>query len=120
MAIQSFERSVASPASARETFEWHVRPGALRRLLPPWDSASVVEGGGPTERLEKGARQTIRVGVGPVGLRWVAEIADLQPERTFFVDRQVSGPFKSWNHRHEVSADGDAPCCGRASEQHPP
>lgn len=106
MATQSFERSVASPASARETFEWHVRPGALRRLLPPWDSASVIEGGGPTERLEKGARQTIRVGVGPVGLRWVAEIADLQPERTFFVDRQVSGPFKSWNHRHEVSADG--------------
>lgn len=106
MGTQSFERTVASPASARETFEWHVRPGALRRLLPPWDSAWVVEGGGPTERLEKGARQTIRVGVGPLGINWVAEISDLQPERTFFIDRQVSGPFKSWIHRHEVSAEG--------------
>ena len=67
---------------------------------PAWSRAAA------RERLEKGARQTIRVGVGPVGIRWVAEIADLQAERTFFVDRQVSGPFKSWNHRHEVSADG--------------
>lgn len=106
MAIKTFQRSTDSPASARETFEWHVRPGALRRLLAPWERARVIEGGGPTERLEKGNRQTIQLGVGPVKLRWVAEIADVQPDKLFFIDRQVSGPFKSWIHRHEIGTKG--------------
>ncbi|MEM9801796.1 MAG: TIGR01777 family oxidoreductase, partial [Planctomycetota bacterium] len=108
MAPQSFERSVDCPVSARETFEWHVRPGALRRLVPPWDNVRVVTGSGPEERLEKGARTTLRVGLGPVGIEWKAEIADLQPEKTFFVDRQLSGPFKSWIHRHEVASRGQS------------
>jgi len=106
MGEQHFERTVACPCAASEAYEWHLRPGALRRLLPPWDSATVESGSGPEERLEKGARTVLRVGVGPIGLRWTAEIADEQPDRTFFVDRQVSGPFRSWVHRHEVSADG--------------
>ena len=110
MAEQHFERVVGCPVPASEAYEWHLRPGALRRLLPPWDSARVVSGSGPEERLEKGARTVLRVGVGPIGLRWTAEIADEQPERTFFVDRQLSGPFKTWVHRHEVSAQGRAEC----------
>ncbi len=107
MSIQTFERTVDSPASALETFEWHVRPGALRRLLPPWDSATVVSGSGPTERLSVGARTTIRVGLGPVGIRWIAEISELDRDATFFVDTQVKGPFKSWDHRHQVETKGE-------------
>lgn len=106
MGEQHFERSVEAPCAAGEAYEWHLRPGALRRLLPPWDSARVVSGSGPEERLEKGARTVLRVGVGPIGLHWTAEIADEQPQKTFFVDRQVSGPFKSWIHRHEISSKG--------------
>ena len=106
MGEQHFERTVEAPCAASEAYEWHLRPGALRRLLPPWDSARVVSGSGPEERLEKGARTVLRVGVGPLGLNWTAEIADEQPQKTFFVDRQVSGPFKSWVHRHEVSTRG--------------
>lgn len=106
MKNETYERSTDLPASAREAFEWHLRPGALRRLMPPWENARVVRGAGPTERLEKGARQTIRLRVGPVSVDWIAEIADVQPDRTFFVDRQVEGPFKTWTHRHVVAADG--------------
>ena len=106
MKTETYERSIDLPASAREAFEWHLRPGALRRLMPPWENARVIAGAGPTERLEKGARQTIRLRIGPVPVRWVAEIADVQPDRTFFVDRQVDGPFHSWTHRHGMSAKG--------------
>ncbi|MFT5734292.1 MAG: hypothetical protein ACI8WY_002973 [Planctomycetota bacterium] len=107
MSPQVFERTVACPASTEETFEWHVRPGALRRLLPPWDNARVKSGSGPEERLEKGARTTIRLGIGPVGIDWVAEIAELDAEARYFVDRSLSGPFKTWVHRHAVeAADG--------------
>lgn len=107
MSIQIFERTVDSPASAQETFEWHVRPGALRRLLPPWDSATVVSGSGPTERLAVGARTTIRVGLGPVGIRWIAEIAELDQGATYFVDTQIKGPFNSWDHRHQIVVKGE-------------
>lgn len=107
MSPQSFERSVHCPVSPEETFQWHVRPGALRRLLPPWDSARVKSGSGPEERLHQGARTTIRLGVGPIGIDWEAEIAELDEVAMYFVDRSLSGPFKSWVHRHQVAPAGD-------------
>ncbi|MEM8709583.1 MAG: TIGR01777 family oxidoreductase [Planctomycetota bacterium] len=107
MSPSTFEKSVTCPVPAEETFAWHVRPGALRRLLPPWDSASVKAGSGPEERLEKGARTTIRVGAGPVGIDWVAEISELDEEATYFVDTSLSGPFKSWVHRHQVTPQSE-------------
>ena len=106
MSPQVFERTVSCPASADEVFQWHVRPGALRRLLPPWDSATVKAGSGPEERLTRGAQTTIRLGVGPFGVDWKAEIAELDEEAKFFIDHSLSGPFKTWVHRHQVTADG--------------
>lgn len=97
-----FQRSVESPVSAHETFQWHVRPGALRRLLPPWDSAEVIDGSGPEERLSRGARTTIRVGPRIGGIKWLAEITELDEANTTFVDTQIKGPFRSWVHRHVV------------------
>ena len=121
MKTETYERATDLPVSAREAFEWHLRPGALRRLMPPWENARVIAGAGPTERLEKGARQTIRLRIGPVPVRWVAEIADVQPDRTFFVDRQVDGPFRSWIHRHDLASRGkDASRLSDSIEYAPP
>ncbi len=107
MSVQAFERTVACPESAGEVFQWHVRPGALRRLLPPWDNATVKVGSGPEERLTQGAQTTIRLGVGPIGIDWKAEIVELNEEGTYFIDHSLSGPFKTWVHRHQVTADGE-------------
>lgn len=106
MAEIEFESSVDCPVSARETFDWHLRPGALRRLLPPWDKVRIASGSGAEERLEKGARTVIEVKTGPIWTAWHAEIADVQADKTFFVDRQLKGPFKTWIHRHAVQTQG--------------
>ena len=49
-----------------EVFSWHTRPGAMRRLVPPWQPMQVVK---ETESLADG--QAI-LGL-PGGLRWVAQ-----------------------------------------------
>jgi len=36
--------------------------------------------------------------LGPLPLHWVARIEEVTP--TGFVDRQLSGPFQAWVHRH--------------------
>lgn len=108
MSETRFQRSIDLAATPDEAFEWHVRPGALRRLLPPWDSARVKSGSGPTERLREGARTTLRVGAGPVGIDWVAEITRLDPDAREFVDEQRSGPFRTWRHRHALEESGEA------------
>ena len=48
-----------------EVFAWHTRPGAMRRLVPPWQPMTVVK---ETESLADG---TAILGL-PGGLRWIA------------------------------------------------
>lgn len=36
--------------------------------------------------------------LGPLPVRWVAQIEQVTP--TSFVDRQLRGPFASWEHLH--------------------
>src|SRR4051812_32511436 len=87
--IAVVERSTALPVSAEAAYAWHERPGAFERLLPPWEHVSVVERVGG---LRDGASVILRVGSGPVSLRWVSRHRDTLPGRRF-VDEQVQGPF---------------------------
>lgn len=97
-----FRRRSRLRAPAEEVFRWHARPGAFERLNPPWDPAEVVSRSGSIE--EEGSRVVLRVG--PLGRRWVAEHYGCRPGREFR-DRQVAGPFASWNHAHRIDPDGD-------------
>ena len=49
-----------------EVFAWHTRPGAMTRLVPPWQPMTVVA---ETESLADG-RAVLGL---PGGLRWVAQ-----------------------------------------------
>lgn len=49
-----------------EVFAWHTRPGAMRRLVPPWQPMRVVK---ETESLADG-RAILGL---PGGLRWIAQ-----------------------------------------------
>jgi uncharacterized protein len=98
----TFESTLDCPVSAEELYEWHARPGAFQRLLPPWEKVKLV---GPPADIAKGARQTMELSVGPLKRRWVAEIADVDAGASFR-DVQLSGPFASWEHRHAMEARG--------------
>jgi uncharacterized protein len=95
-----FESVVDHPLD--EVFAWHTRPGAMRRLVPPWQPMTVV-----AEANSLADGQAI-LGL-PGGLRWVAQHdpAGYDPPRRF-VDVLSSDGLASlpprlvarWRHTH--------------------
>ncbi len=91
------------PASAAAVFDWHARPAAFFRLIPPWERVEVVAVDGP---LGDGQRVTLRAGIlGPVAKDWVAELFDVVHGRQFR-DRELTGPFAHWQHTHSMHPTG--------------
>lgn len=84
-------------ASADDTFSWHWQPGAIDRLMPPWESVEVVSA---ADVPGDGVEATLRVGVGPFKLNWVARHSEIVPGLQF-TDDQRHGPFTSWRHLHK-------------------
>lgn len=91
-----------------EVFEWHTRPGAMSRLVPPWQPMTVVA---ETDSLADG-RAVLGL---PGGLRWIAQHqADAYDPPLRFVDALSSdGPLTwpplvigRWRHTHTFSAAG--------------
>ncbi|WP_338869152.1 TIGR01777 family oxidoreductase [Myxococcus stipitatus] len=92
-----FNARARMPVSASELFAWHSREGALARLTPPWERMELLERSG--DGLQVGARVVMKMYVGPIPRRWVAEhTACIQD--SLFQDRQVTGPFSKWVHTH--------------------
>lgn len=94
------------PSSAAEAFCWHARSGAFQRLVPPWAPVRLEQ----FEGIREGDRAVLRIGPGPLALRWVAEHHDVIDGRQF-CDRQVRGPFVHWNHTHRFEPVGDKGQC---------
>ncbi|TXD36637.1 TIGR01777 family protein [Lujinxingia vulgaris] len=94
--MPEFTRRTGYPVSSLELYDWHARPGAFERLVPPWESIEVLEQSGG---IADGARLVMRIQQGPVGVVWEAHHRD-HIEGHQFVDEQVRGPFKRWTHTH--------------------
>ena len=99
----TYSSVVDAPIS--EVFEWHARPGAITRLLPPWQPARVGQEAGSL----RDGRAVLLL---PGGVRWVAAH---QPDGYHpphqFVDQLVSAGLSSvvpWRHTHMFSAEGEA------------
>jgi ligand-binding SRPBCC domain-containing protein len=99
----TFIKETRIAATPEQVFAFHESDGALERLTPPWERVEVEEGG---HSLKPGSRVVIRTKFGPITVRWVAEHTEYDPPR-LFADRQVSGPFASWHHRHHFLDDGE-------------
>ncbi len=90
-----YSSSIEHPVET--VFAWHERPGALRRLLPPWQPVHLIE---EADSLADG-RAVIGL---PGGIRWVAQHRGYDPPHGF-VDDLVSLPIP-WHHVHSFAADG--------------
>jgi uncharacterized protein (TIGR01777 family) len=88
---------------AGTVYDWHSRPGAFERLVPPWEQVRIRERQGG---IEEGARIVIGIRKGPLDLAWTAVHRDTIPGRQFR-DVQVSGPFAHWEHTHRFLPDGE-------------
>lgn len=87
-------------ATPDEVFAFHESPGALERLTPPWEPVDVVHSDGS---LRPGSRVVLRMRLGPFRREWIARHDEYEPPH-LFSDRQESGPFASWHHRHRFEA----------------
>ena len=106
--------SIDAPAGT--IYNWHSRPGALERLVPPWVPVRLES----FEGVEEGDRTVLRIGLGSLSLRWVAEHYDVEPGRQF-CDRQVQGPFPHWEHTHKFDpADEEGATLTDRIEYEPP
>jgi ligand-binding SRPBCC domain-containing protein len=96
--MSTFVHRSVMPASPDEVFAFHERPEAFRLLTPWWSGAQVVVA---APHLRPGARAVLRLGPPLLRRTWVVEHTVYDPPHEF-VDRQVCGPFQSWEHHHRI------------------
>lgn len=99
---------VVIPVPVDEVFAWHERPGAMQRLLPPWQPVKALR---QADSLKDG---TSVIGL-PGGVKWYAphQAQDYVPQRLFVDGLEFKGlvgkAFKSltWRHEHHFEQLGD-------------
>lgn len=106
-----------------EVFAWHTRPGAMSRLVPPWQPMTVVA---ETDSLANG-RAVLGL---PGGLRWIAQHdpAGFDPPHRFVDALAADGPgswpprvIGWWRHTHEFdeAPGGHTSVCDRVDTMVP-
>lgn len=98
--MPTFKKSLELPVSCEEAFRWHERPGALERLVPPWEPVSVSQ---RADNIDVGATVVLSQRLGPIPMKWVAEHTEYDFGK-LFRDVQRSGPFAKWDHQHRFEA----------------
>ena len=104
-------------ASRERVFAFHEQPDVLSLLLPPWESARVIQ----TAKIsEVGTNAIIETRIlGPIKTRWVAQHTLYDPPHVF-EDVQMKGPFRSWRHRHIVEAHAEGAILRDEIDYEPP
>jgi uncharacterized protein (TIGR01777 family) len=91
-----FHHRSVYPCKAADLYGWHERPGALERLLPPWEKTTVLQRRGG---LEPGGEVLLKMHIGPLPFHFRARHTTSIPGR-MFQDIQEEGPFACWSHSH--------------------
>ena len=73
-----FEHSATFPFSREAVWNWHARPGAVRRIMPDWEGIRPVEVGGITD----GAVTEFRMKIGIVPSTLGCQTSQLHRGRT--------------------------------------
>ena len=112
-----FVKQTLIRASTERVFEFHEQPDVLALLIPPWESARIIQ---PARISEVGSQAIVETKVlGPITSRWVAQHTFYDPPHAF-EDVQIKGPFRSWRHRHIVDAVGDGAILRDEIDYEPP
>ena len=90
-------------ASQASVAAFHQQPRSLGAITPP---PVRVELKRAPETLSGGGEMAFTLWLGPLPIHWAARIEHVS--EAGFTDRQVSGPFAEWVHRHTfVKLDED-------------
>ena len=97
--IMFFVKRVELSSNVEDVFEYHEREGALERLIPPWSSLQVIK---RDKDLKDASIVILRLNVGPIGIRWIAQHSGYIQNRQF-KDKMIKGPFRYWLHTHSFA-----------------
>jgi ligand-binding SRPBCC domain-containing protein len=97
--MPTFVKSVLIKAPVETVFRFHEQEDALHLLSPAFPSVRVIRKHGG---LEPGSSVELRIGP----FRWFALHSAFEKNH-LFEDRQISGPFAEWIHRHEFQPVGN-------------
>ena len=97
----TFQKTLELPVSQSAAFAYHERPGALARLIPPWENIRIAASDGS---LRAGSRVQLKIGF--LGLSYLAKHTVYDPPQRF-QDVQERGPFASWQHDHRFDVVDD-------------
>lgn len=89
--------------SRQELYRYHARPGALQRLIPPWENTSVISS---DNSLQPGSLVQLKMHAGKIGFTYTAEHTANIPDN-MFVDIQKKGPLSHWEHSHYFYDEDD-------------
>ena len=104
MKLHVLEREQLVAAPVADVFSFFAQARNLERITPPWLRFRVLT---PDPiRMAAGTVIRYRLSLRGVPLRWTSRIDEWEAGRGF-VDRQVSGPYRTWVHRHEFAPRGD-------------
>jgi len=93
------ERTQVVPVPLEEAWTFYADPANLQAITPPWLGFSIDSA---PDALARGAFLHYRLRLFGVPVRWTTVIAHWQPPRSF-VDVQLSGPYRLWEHTHRLS-----------------
>lgn len=98
MRIHRLEREQLIARPLDEVFEFYASARNLERITPGWLGFHVVTPG--PIRMQPGTLIEYRLRLHGVPVRWLTRIETWE-QNSAFVDRQVRGPYRLWNHLHE-------------------
>ncbi len=97
-----FEHRFTLRAPLTAVWQFHIDPAALPEVMPGPMRIRVDSVDRP---VAVGSTFAMRLGFGPLSLRWRLRVIEFSP-RARFVDEQIGseGPFKAWRHEHAFEA----------------
>jgi uncharacterized protein (TIGR01777 family) len=94
------------PASAREVYAWHERPGAFERLIPPWVRLEVLH---HDPGLTPGGRIMFLSHGRLSRFLWVIRRTHCEPG-VRFVEEMDRGPLRAWSRERRFDDDAHGVC----------
>jgi ligand-binding SRPBCC domain-containing protein len=91
------------PRPVDEVFDFFADAQNLEAITPPWLHFQILTP--PGIRMATGTRIEYRLRLRGLPLHWTSEITAWEPPRRF-VDEQISGPYRLWEHEHCFESTG--------------
>jgi ligand-binding SRPBCC domain-containing protein len=101
MAVYTYTASTEVNATRQELWDFLSNPANLDALTPKHMGGSPV--GDMPDKMKTGMEVTYEIRLLRfIKLEWIARFPEVIPN-AYFIDQQVKGPFKSWQHNHIIA-----------------